>query len=139
MTSCWKLNVLEIFPIYGQIGATRKPDSGQIVCKTYIFVKSNLLSYKNWKQNEKIFNTALTLLLSVKVLFLPKMTIFLQRKMLISTKSRGPQSLTVWFLKLNMCVYLPPKFQVSSIILTSFIQGVVLILSHIFGNIFLMI
>ena len=38
-----------------------------------------------------------------------------------------------------MCVYLPPKFHVSSIILTSFIQGVVLILSHIFGNIFLMI
>ena len=36
-------------------------------------------------------------------------------------------------------MYLPPKFQVSSIILTSFIQGVVLILSHIFGNIFLMI
>ena len=24
-----------------------KPDPGRIVCKTYIFIKSNLLSYKN--------------------------------------------------------------------------------------------
>ena len=34
------------FPIYGQFGASRKPDSGRIVCKTYIFINSNLLSYK---------------------------------------------------------------------------------------------
>ena len=40
-------NVIAIFPIYGQFGAVRKPDSGRIVCKTYIFVNSNLLSYKN--------------------------------------------------------------------------------------------
>ena len=39
--------VIAIFPIYGQFGAIRKPDSGCIVCKTYIFIKSNLLSYKN--------------------------------------------------------------------------------------------
>ena len=44
-------DVIDIFPIYGQLGATRKPDSGRIVCKTYIFIKSNFLSYKNWKQN----------------------------------------------------------------------------------------
>ena len=44
-------DVIVIFSIYGQFGATRKPDSGCIVCKTYIFVESNLLSYKNWKQN----------------------------------------------------------------------------------------
>ena len=36
-----------IFPIYGQFGAIRKSDSGRIVCKTYVFVSSNLLSYKN--------------------------------------------------------------------------------------------
>ena len=41
--------VIAIFPIYGQFGAIRKPDSGCIVCKTYIFIKSDLLSYKNWK------------------------------------------------------------------------------------------
>ena len=40
-------NIIAIFPIYGQFGAIRKPDSGRIVCKTYIFINSNLLSYKN--------------------------------------------------------------------------------------------
>ena len=40
-------DVIVIFPIYGQFGAIRKLDSGRIVCKTYIFINSNLLSYKN--------------------------------------------------------------------------------------------
>ena len=71
---------LVIFPIYGQLGAIRKPDSGRIVCKTYIFINNNLLSNKNWKQNLKISNTALTLLLQVKVLFLLKNADFLQKK-----------------------------------------------------------
>ena len=44
-------NVIAIFPIYGQFGVIRKPDSQCIVCKIYIFIKSNLLSYKIWKQN----------------------------------------------------------------------------------------
>ena len=44
-------DVIDISLIYGQFGATRKLDSGHIVCKTYIFINSNLLSYKNWKQN----------------------------------------------------------------------------------------
>ena len=44
-------DVIVIFPIYGQFGAIRKPDSGRIVCKTYVFINSNLLFYKNWKQN----------------------------------------------------------------------------------------
>ena len=43
--------VIVIFFIYLQLGAIRKPDSGRIVCKTYIFVKSILLSYKYCKQN----------------------------------------------------------------------------------------
>ena len=63
-------DVILIFPFYGQFGAIRKPDSARVVCKTYIFNNSNLLSCKNWKQNYKISNTALTLLLWVKVLFL---------------------------------------------------------------------
>ena len=29
-------NIILIFPIYGQFGAIRKPDSGSMVCKTYI-------------------------------------------------------------------------------------------------------
>ena len=40
-------DVIIIFLIYGQFGAIRKLDSGCIVCKTYIFINSNLLSYKN--------------------------------------------------------------------------------------------
>ena len=44
-------DVIAIFPIYGQFRAIQKPDSGRTVCKTYIFIKSHLLSYKNWKQN----------------------------------------------------------------------------------------
>ena len=39
--------VIVIFPIYGKFVATRKPDTGRIVCKTYIFINSYLLSYKN--------------------------------------------------------------------------------------------
>ena len=40
-------DVIVIFQIYGQFGAIQKPDSGSIVCKTYVFINSNLLSYKN--------------------------------------------------------------------------------------------
>ena len=41
-TNC---DVIVSFPIYGQFGAIRKPDSGCIACKTLI--KRNLLSYKS--------------------------------------------------------------------------------------------
>ena len=40
-------NVIVIFPIYEQFGAIWKPDSGRMVCKIYIFINSNPLSYKN--------------------------------------------------------------------------------------------
>ena len=40
-----------VIPIYCQFGAIQKPHSGRIGCKTYIFIKSNILSYKNWKYN----------------------------------------------------------------------------------------
>ena len=43
-TNC---DVLVFFPIYGQFGAIRKPDSGSIVCKIYIFININSLSYKH--------------------------------------------------------------------------------------------
>ena len=36
-----------IFPIYGQFGAIRKPDSGCIIYKSYNFINSNFLSYRN--------------------------------------------------------------------------------------------
>ena len=37
-------DVIVIFRIYGQFGVIKKPDFGRIVCKTYIFINSNLLS-----------------------------------------------------------------------------------------------
>ena len=77
-------NAIVIFSVYGQFGAIRKPDSGRLVYKTYIFSKSSLMSYKNWKQNENTFNTALTLLLWVKVPFLPKNADLLQKNAEIS-------------------------------------------------------
>ena len=40
-------DVIVISPINGQFGAIRKPDFGRIVCKTYIFINSNFLFYKN--------------------------------------------------------------------------------------------
>ena len=44
-------DVIVFFPIYGQFAAIRKPYSGGLAYKTYIFINNNLLSYKNWKQN----------------------------------------------------------------------------------------
>ena len=39
--------VTAIFLTYSQFGAIWKPDSGHIVCKTYMFTNSDLLSFKN--------------------------------------------------------------------------------------------
>ena len=39
--------VIVIFTVYGQFGGIQKPDSGGIVCKTYDFIITNLLSSKN--------------------------------------------------------------------------------------------
>ena len=44
-------DVIAIFPIYGQFGAMPKPNSEWMICNAYIFINSNLLPYKNWKQN----------------------------------------------------------------------------------------
>ena len=40
-------DVIVIFLIYGQYERIQKPDSKCTVCKTYIFINSNLSSYKN--------------------------------------------------------------------------------------------
>ena len=36
-------DVVVFFPIYGEFSAVRKPDSGCMVYKTYIFINNNLL------------------------------------------------------------------------------------------------
>ena len=73
-------NVIIIFSMYGQFGAIWKSDSRCIVCKSYIFSNINLLSWKPENRTKKTFKTTLTLLLWVKVPFLSKMLIFLQKK-----------------------------------------------------------
>ena len=40
-------DVIVTFPIYDQLEAIQKLNSGLLVCKTYIFINSNLISYKN--------------------------------------------------------------------------------------------
>ena len=42
-------DAIVIFLIYDQFGAIQKLDSGRILCKTYIFINRNLISFKNWK------------------------------------------------------------------------------------------
>ena len=44
-------DVIVFFPTYGHFAALGKPDSGRMVYKTYIFINSNFLSYRTWKQN----------------------------------------------------------------------------------------
>ena len=44
-------DVIDVFSIYRQFGKIRMPDFGSMVCKTYIFINSNILSYKNQKHN----------------------------------------------------------------------------------------
>ena len=46
MMSCQQIVTSLFFPIYEQFAATRKPDSGRRVYETYIFINSDLLSYK---------------------------------------------------------------------------------------------
>ena len=40
-------DVIVIFLFFGQFGAVCRPDSGQRICRGYVFCNSNLLSYKN--------------------------------------------------------------------------------------------
>ena len=44
-------NAIVFIPIYGQFAAVGRPESGRLVYKIYIFINSNLLSYRTWKQN----------------------------------------------------------------------------------------
>ena len=39
-------DAIAFFPIYGQFASIRKPDSGHMVCKTYIFNNNNFFLQK---------------------------------------------------------------------------------------------
>ena len=93
----------EVIVIYGKFEAIQKPDSVHIVCNTYIFIKSNLYLTKNEKRSKKISNAVLMLLFCVKCWFFAKNIQTLQKH--------------------ATCGYLRTKFQVSSVMKTSFMLG----------------
>ena len=76
-----------------------------MVCETYIFIDSNLLSYKNWKQNKKISNTAILLLIWVKFLVLKKNANFLQKIDEISKIREGLVLEGILFETTYVCVF----------------------------------
>ena len=51
-------DVIVIFVAYYQLVAIRKPDSGNMVCKIYIFINSNLLSYTENKTKKSLTQTS---------------------------------------------------------------------------------
>ena len=51
-------DVVVSFGIYDKFEKILKADFGREVCKTYVFINSNLLFYKIWKQKQKISGTA---------------------------------------------------------------------------------
>ena len=69
-------DVIVIFLIFVRFGAIQKPDSWRIVCKIYIFINSNLLSYKNWKQLKNLKHSAHNIALSKGAIFAKKMLMF---------------------------------------------------------------
>ena len=116
-------DVIVIFLIYGQFGAIREPDSGSIVCKTYIFINSNLISYKNRKQNNNISNTAVTLLPWVKILFLSKNADFLQINADISKINKALELKGVFYETKYECVLTYQILKFLVLFLASFRQG----------------
>ena len=108
ITSCQKIDIVVIFWIFGQFGAVWRPDSDHRVCRSCVFSNSNLWSYKNWIQNYKIFNTALTLLPRVMVLSRTKTTNFSQKKFW-HQQNQGGQSTKryIFWNYIWMCTYVP--------------------------------
>ena len=73
-------DVIVIFPIYGQFGAIRKPDSGGIVYKKYYFINSNLLSSKSSNRTKKYLIQLSSYCFDQKYYFCQKMLIFCKRR-----------------------------------------------------------
>ena len=115
LTSCQKiLTPLTLFWFMANLELSRN----QIRHILSVKLTFSLIVSFYFTKTESRTNTALTLLLWIKELFLPKNADI--------CKLRRPCHQKVYFLKLNMCVYLLTKLQASSIILMSFRQGVIL-------------
>ena len=99
-------DVVICFPIYGQSGAIQKPDCKCTVCKTYIFINSHLLSYKNLKKSKSLYRSFHTIALS-KDTFLPKSAIFLQRNADISNIKTALVLKVLFSETKYVCTYVP--------------------------------
>ena len=82
-------NFIVSFFIHGQFGTIRKPYSGRMIYKSYIFINSNSLSSKTWKQSLKISNTALILFALSKGIILGKKFWFFAKNADISKIKRA--------------------------------------------------
>ena len=101
MTSCQSIVMSwSYFWVMANLEQARSQIPG-IVCKTYIAINSNVLSYKKSKRN-----TTFTLLHWVKVLILPKNADFFAKKTQKNSESRCIKSFIFWK---NMCecTYVP--------------------------------
>ena len=109
LTNC---DVIVIFLIYGQFGAIQEPDSRNMICNTQIFISSFYLA-KTENRTKRISNTALILLLSVKVLILPKNADISKIERVLELKGTFSETTHVYVLtyQLSSCYCNLNKFQ----------------------------
>ena len=74
-------NCNDIFLIYSQFGAIWKPDSGRIVCKTYIFINTDLfiILQKLKTELKNLQHSFHTIALSKGTIFTKKCNYFLKK------------------------------------------------------------
>ena len=81
-------DVIVIFLIYGQFEAIPIPHSECMICKTCIFINSNLWSYKNWEKRTKKKHSSHTIVLNKGIIFDKKWWFFCKKNADIS-KNKG--------------------------------------------------
>ena len=103
------MTLLLLFLIYGCFGAIRNTDSGRMVCDSFLLIATFYLT-KSENRTKKISNTAVILLVSVKVLILSKMLIFCKNKTAEIHKIKGILALKDIFSETKyLCV---PTYQI---------------------------
>ena len=109
-------DAIAIFLIYSQFGKIRKPDSGCIVCKTYIFIKITFYLTKTENRTNK-YHRSHSIALSNGTILAKKNAHFWQKYADIS-KIKKVIVLKYLFAEAAYVCVLCAKFEVFSIILT---------------------
>ena len=102
-----------------EYSGSRVPDAESVKVMLSLIITFYLT--KTEHRTKKLKHNSHTIALSKGTNFVKKTLIFYE-KILTSAKLRGFWYYKVYFLKLDMCEYLRAKFEVSSMILTSFRQ-----------------